>query len=126
MRNSRLPTQTVEGKTGLGHGIVMISRFRRFKNDLRTGWMLVRGGTAEAVNRSLEEAELLRLKFQLYEVEDQMKEFYRAAGERAYQLMERGADMVLQDKETMRLFDQIDRLKQEEVRIRFDMEQIKA
>lgn len=104
----------------------MISRFRRFKADLRTGWALVRGGTAKAVNRSLEEAELLRLKFQLYEVEDQMKELYRAAGERAYQLMERGADMVLQDKEIMRLFDQVDRLKQEEARIRFDMEQIKA
>ena len=104
----------------------MISRFRRFKTDLRTGWTLVRGGTAKAVNRSLEEAELLRLKFQLYEVEDQMKELYRAAGERAYQLMERGADMVLQDKEIMRLFDQVDRLKQEEARIRFDMEQIKS
>ena len=104
----------------------MISRFRRFKNDLRTGWMLVRGGTAEAVNRSLDEAELLRLKFQLYEVEDQLKELYRTAGERAYQLMERGADMVLQDKEITRLFEHIDRLKQEEARIRFDMEQIKA
>ena len=104
----------------------MISRFRRFKNDLRTGWMLVRGGTAEAVNRSLEEAELLRLKFQLYEVEDQMKELYQAAGERAYQLMERGADVVLEDKEITRIFEQIDRLKQEEARIRFDREQIKA
>lgn len=104
----------------------MISRFRRFKNDLRTGWALVRGGTAEAVDRSLEEIELLRLKFQLYQVEDQMKDLYRAAGERAYQLMERGAETVLQDKEIARLFDQVDHLKQEEARIRFDMEQIKA
>jgi hypothetical protein len=103
----------------------MISRFRRFKNDLRTGWALVRRGTGDAVDRSLEEIELLRLKFQVYQVEDQMKELYRAAGERAYQLMERGADTVLQDKEIARLFDQVDQLKQEEARIRFDMEQIK-
>lgn len=104
----------------------MISRFRRFKNDLRTGWALARGGTADAVDRSLEEVELLRLKFQLYRVEDQMKELYRAAGERAYQLMERGADTVLQDKEIARLFDHVDQLKQEEARIRFDREQIKG
>jgi len=41
----------------------MISRFRRFKNDLRTGWAQVRQGTAKAADQSLEEMELLRLKF---------------------------------------------------------------
>lgn len=103
----------------------MISRFRRFKNDLRTGWALVRGGTADAVDRTLEEVELLRLKFQLYQLEDRKKELFRAAGERGFQLMERGADTVLQDKELARFFEQVDQLQQEEARIRFDMDQIK-
>jgi len=65
-----------------------MSRFRRFKNDVRTGWAKVRQGTAKVADRSLEEMEFLRLKFQLYKVEDQIKEHLRAAGERAFQLIE--------------------------------------
>src|SRR5207245_9396159 len=67
----------------------MISRFRRLKNDFRTGLAKVRQGTAKAADRSLEEMELLRLKYQLYKVEDEIKEHLRAAGERALQWMER-------------------------------------
>src|SRR5436309_15836759 len=59
----------------------MISRFRRLKNDFRTGLAKVRQGTAKAADRSLEETELLRLNYQLYEVEDQIMEHPRAAGE---------------------------------------------
>ncbi len=103
----------------------MIPRFRRIKNDLRTGWALMRRGSAEAVNRSLEEVELLKLKFKLYKVGDQIKDLYRAAGERAFQLIERGADSVMDDKELTRLFKEIEQLKQEEARIRFEMEQVK-
>ena len=103
----------------------MSSRFRRFKNDLRTGWAVVRRSSAEAVDRSLEEVELLRLKFQLYKVEDQLKDLYQSAGERAFQLIGRGADTIMQDKEIARLFEQVDQLKQEEARIRFEMDQVR-
>lgn len=103
----------------------MNPRFRRFKNDLRTGWAKVRQGTADATDRSLREIELLRLKFELYKVEDQIKEHVRAAGERAFQLIERKGSGVLDDKEIRRLFEQVDRLTQEEARIRFERDQIK-
>jgi small-conductance mechanosensitive channel len=103
----------------------MMSRLRRFKNDLRTGWAKVRQSTAKAADRSLEEMELLRLKFQLYKVEDQIKEHLRAAGERAFQLIERKGSEVLEDKEIQELFGKVHQLKQEESRIRFEMDQIK-
>ena len=102
----------------------MMQRWRRFKNDLRTGWALMRQGSAEVADRSLEEIELLRLKFRLYKVEEQIKDLYRAIGERGAQLIERGEGRVGDDKEIQRLFEQVDQLKQEEARIRFEMEQL--
>src|SRR6266516_6282454 len=66
----------------------MISRFRRLKNDFCTGLAKVRQGTAKAADRSLEEMELLRLKYQLYEVEDQIKENLPAASERESQSLD--------------------------------------
>jgi 5'-deoxynucleotidase YfbR-like HD superfamily hydrolase len=103
----------------------MIPRLSRIKSDLKTGWALVRKGSAEAVDRSLEEVELLRLRRQLYAVEDQIKDLFRAAGERAFQLIERGSESVMNDKELTRLFEKVDQLKQEEARIRFEMDQVK-
>jgi hypothetical protein len=103
----------------------MLFRWRRLRQDLRAGWALVRQGSATAVNRSMEEVELLRLKFQLEAVDVQIKELYRAAGERAFQLIERESDSVLNDKELLRLFEQIDQQVQVEERIRFDMEQVR-
>lgn len=103
----------------------MISRFRRLKNDFRTGLAKVRQGTAKAADRSLEEMELLRLKYELYKVEDQIKEHLREAGERAFQLIERKGSGVLEDKEIHDLFAKVDQLKQEEARILFEMGQIK-
>ena len=103
----------------------MLFRWRRLGHDLRAGLALVRQGSATAVNRSLEEVELLRLKFHLDAVEAQIKELYQAVGERACQLIEREADSVMNDKELIRLFEKIDQLSQEEGRIRFEMEQVR-
>jgi 5'-deoxynucleotidase YfbR-like HD superfamily hydrolase len=103
----------------------MLLRWRRLGRDLRTGWAVVRRGSAEAVNRSLEEIELVRLKLKLDVVEAHIKELYRAVGERAFQLIEREAGTVMSDKELLRLFDQIEQLKQEEERIQFEMEQVR-
>ena len=103
----------------------MLFRWRRLRQDLRAGWALVRQGSATAVTRSMEEVELLRLKFQLEAVDVQIKELYRAAGERAFQLIERESDSVMNDKELLRLFEQIDQQVQVEERIRFDMEQVR-
>ena len=100
-------------------------RWRRLRNDLRAGLARVRQGSATAVNRSLEEVELLRLKFRLDALEAEIKELYQAAGERAFQLIEREADGILQDKELIRLFEKIDQLSEEEGRIRFEMEQVR-
>lgn len=103
----------------------MNPRLRRFKNDLRTGWAKVRQGAAETVDQSLREVELLRLKFELYKVEDQIRDHLRAAGERAFQLIERKGGSVLDDKELRSLFEKVDQLKQEEARLRFERDQIK-
>ena len=103
----------------------MNPRFRKFKNDLRTGWATVRQGSAETVDQSLREIELLRLKFELYKVEDQIRDHLRAAGERAFQLIERKGGSVLDDKEMRGLFEKVDQLKQEEARLRFERDQIK-
>ena len=103
----------------------MNPRFRKFKNDLRTGWATVRQGSAETVDQSLREVELLRLKFELYRIEDQIRDHLRAAGERAFQLIERKGGSVLEDKELRSLFDKVGQLKQEEARIRFERDQIK-
>jgi len=104
---------------------MMLLRWRRLRQDLRAGWAQVRQGSATAVNRSMEEVELLRLKFQLDAVEVQIRELYRAAGERAFQLIEREADSIMNDKELLRIFERIDQHVQVEERIRFDMEQVR-
>lgn len=103
----------------------MLLRWRRLRQDLRAGLAQVRQGSATAVNRSMEEIELLRLKFQLDAVDVQIRELYRAAGERAFQLIEREGDSIMNDKELMRIFEQIDQHIQVEERIRFDMEQVR-
>ena len=91
--------------------------------DLRRAWPgrqgRLRGDTI------MEEVELLRLKFQLDAVDVQMRELYRAAGERAFQLIEREGESIMNDKELMRIFEQIDQHMQVEERIRFDMEQVR-
>jgi hypothetical protein len=103
----------------------MLFRWRRLRHDLRAGLALVRQGSATAVNRSLEEVELLRLKFRLDALEAEIKELYQAVGERAFQLIEREVDSIMYDKELIRLFEKIDQLSQEEGRIRFEMEQVR-
>jgi hypothetical protein len=104
---------------------MILPRWLRLRQDLRAGWALVRQGSATAVNRTLEEVELLRLKFQLDAVEAQVKELYRAVGERAFQLVEREANSIMNDKELIRLFERIDQLVLDEERIRFEMEQVR-
>jgi len=103
----------------------MKTRFRQFKNDLRTGWAVVRRGSAETVDQSLREMELLRRKFDLYQVEDQIRDLLREAGERAFQVIERKSGNVLEDKELRDLFERVDQLKQDEARIRSERDQIK-
>jgi len=105
---------------------VKFPRFRRIKNDLRTGWAVMRQGSADAVNRSLEEVELLRLKFKVNAIEREIDDLLTAAGERAFQLMERDEAANLRtDKEMVRLFDKVELLKEEESRIRFEMNQVR-
>ena len=77
------------------------------------------------MDQSLREIELLRLKFELYRVEDQIRDHLRAAGERAFQLIERKGGSVLEDKEIRGLFEKVDQLRQEEARVRFERDQIK-
>jgi len=103
----------------------MTSRVRAFKNDLRTGWAIVRRGSADTVDQSIREMELLRRKFDLYQVEDQIRSLLRAAGERAFQVIERTGGNVLDDKELRDIFEKMDQLKQDEARIRLERDQIK-
>ena len=100
-------------------------RWRRLRHDLVTGYTVVRQGSATAVNRSLEEVELLRLKFRLDAVEAEIKELYRTAGEKAFDLVERETGGLLREKELIRLFEKIDQLILEENRIRFEMQHVR-
>lgn len=77
------------------------------------------------MDQSLREIEMLRLKFDLYQVEDQIRDHLRAAGERAFQLIERKGGSVLDDKEMRGLFEKVDQLRQEEARVRFERDQIR-
>ena len=103
----------------------MLLRWRRLRQDLVAGFAVVRQGTATAVNRSLEEVELLRLKFRLDALEAEIKELYHSAGERAFHLVERETGGLLKEKDLIRVFEKIDRLVEEENRIRFEMEQVR-
>ena len=100
-------------------------RWRRLRHDLVAGFAVVRQGSTTAVTRSLEEVELLRLKFRLDAVEAEIKELYRSAGERGFHLVERETGGILKEKELIRLFEKIDHLVQEGNRIRFDMQQVR-
>ena len=100
-------------------------RWRRLQHDLVAGFAVVRQGSATAVNRSLEEIELLRLKFRVNAVEAEIRELYHSAGERAFHLIEREAEGLLKEKDLIRVFEKIDRLVEEENRIRFEMEQVR-
>jgi small-conductance mechanosensitive channel len=100
-------------------------RWGRLRHDLATGFAVVQRGSATAMNRSLEEVELLRLKFRLDAVEAEIKERYHSAGERAFHLIERETGALLKEKELMRQFEKIDELVQEENRIRFEMQQVR-
>jgi hypothetical protein len=100
-------------------------RWGRLRHDLATGFAVVQRGSATAMNRSLEEVELLRLKFRLDAVEAEIRELYRSAGERGFHLVERDTGGILKEKELIRLFEKIDQLVQEENRIRFEMQQVR-
>lgn len=98
---------------------------QRLKHDLKAGWAALRYGAVQAVNRALEETELLRLRLELRKLDERIGELHRDIGERAIELHERGetADRVLADARLLQTAEQVAVLKAERGKLLRDMEE---
>ena len=100
---------------------------QRLKHDLKSGLATLRLGTAQAANRALEETELLRLRLEVRRIDQQLKELYRDAGERAVSLREAGepVERVMYDTEIASLVKEIQQLKDTSNKLEAEMEEIR-
>jgi hypothetical protein len=101
---------------------------QRIKHDLKAGWAGLRYGTAQAANRALEEAELLRLRLDLRKLDDRLGDLHRDIGERAVLLHERGepVERILADVEIGQTAQQIRALETERSKLLADMDDVRA
>jgi hypothetical protein len=101
---------------------------QRIKHDLKAGWATLRHGTAQAVNRTLEEAELLRLRLDLRKLDQRLHDLFRDLGERAVELYERGepGDRIMADFEIARGMEQIQTLKEERAKLLAEMDGVRT
>jgi len=100
---------------------------QRLKDDLRAGIATVRLGTVHAAGRTLEKAELLRMRLELRKLDQQLSDLYKDIGERAVDMKERGetAERVVYDAEIVRLVKQVDGLKDSQKKLEAEMNQIR-
>jgi len=103
-----------------------VGLLQRLKHDLKTGLVTLRLGTAQAANRALEETELLRIRFEIRKLDQQLDELYRDVGERAVQLREAGepVERVLYDTEICRFVKDIQELKAARKTLELEMTEI--
>jgi hypothetical protein len=105
-----------------------MSVLQRLKHDLKAGWATLRHGTAQAANRALEEAELLRLRLELRKLDQRLHDVWRDIGERAVELHDRGepGDRIMADFDIGRSMEQVQRLKEERAKLLADMESVRT
>lgn len=105
-----------------------VSLLQRLKHDLKAGWATVRRGTAEAANRAMEEAELLRLRLDLRKVDERIRDLCGDIGERAVGLHERGEpiERVLNDMEIGRMAKEVWSLQEQRKKIETEMDDIRS
>ena len=100
---------------------------QRLKEDLRTGLATLRLGTAHAASRALEETELLRMRLEVRNLEQQLSDLYKDIGERAVDMKERGetAERVMYDAEVGRLVREVQLLKESRKKLEAEMDEIR-
>ncbi len=105
-----------------------MTMMQRLKHDLKAGWAAVRYGTAQAANRALEEAELLRIRLEVRKLDEKVRELCRDLGERALSLHERGESLerIAADLEVMRMLREIQALKEKREQKEADMDDVRA
>jgi hypothetical protein len=99
---------------------------QRVKHDLQVGWATLRHGTARAAHRALEETELLRYRWELRKLDQQLDEVYGDLGERTVELHDRGESMerIARDGEITRLLKQIRVLQDEKTKLLLEINDI--
>lgn len=100
---------------------------QRLKDDFRSGIATLRLGTAHAVNRALEETELLRMRLEIRKIDQQLSDLYKDIGERAVEMKERGetAERVAYDAEIARVMREIQQLKDGRKKLEAEMDEIR-
>ncbi|MBH0204171.1 MAG: hypothetical protein HP496_18205 [Nitrospira sp.] len=100
---------------------------QRIKDDLRTGIATLRLGTVHAAGRALEETELLRMRLELRNLDQQLSDLYKDIGERAVDMKERGetAERVVYDAEIVRLVKEVEVVKESQKKLEAEMEAIR-
>ena len=101
---------------------------QRLKHDLKAGWATVRRETAEAANRAMEEAELLRLRLDLRKLDERIRDLCGDIGERAVGLHERGepVERVMSDMEISRMVQEVRSLQEQRKKIEAEMNDIRS
>ena len=97
---------------------------QRITHDLKAGWAGLRYGTVQAVNRAMEEAEVLRLRLDLRKLDTRIHDLCRDIGERAVELHERGepSDRILANFDIARNLEQVQTLKSERAKLVTEIE----
>jgi hypothetical protein len=105
-----------------------VGLLQRLKHDLKAGWATVRRGTAEAANRAMEEAELLRLRLDLRKLDERIRDLCGDIGERAVGLHERGepVERVMNDMEISRMVHEVRSLQEQRKKIEAEMDDIRS
>lgn len=103
-----------------------MSLLQRLKDDLKAGWVAMRHGTARAAVRTLEETELLQLRFDVRKLDERLKELCGDIGERAIELHERGepADRILTDLALSRNVEHVQLLRAERAKLTAEMDEL--
>lgn len=101
--------------------------FQRVMDDLRAGIATLRLDTVHVAGRALEETELLRLRFELRKLDQQLSDLYKDIGERAVEMKERGEaeERILHDAEIGRLVKEVEVLKESRAKLEAEMGEIR-
>ncbi len=100
---------------------------QRLKHDLKTGWAMLRLGTAQAATRALEETELLKLRLESRKLDAQLDDLYEEIGEWAIELHDRGesAEQLFTDLEISRLVREVQRLRELRRKLDAEMDEVR-
>lgn len=96
---------------------------QRIRQDLRAGWAKLRFGTTQAANRTLEEAELFRLRLAIRKLDAEVEELCRDIGELALDMHERREpiERIMLSSELVRNMDRVCSLRAEQDKLQAEL-----